>query len=77
MTSIRKASTLSTPFRLLSTGHPTTKRVPGILIVSRRGGEELVRLADCTQFEVNEDDLKVKKKQERKQRLRATEVDFN
>ena len=34
--------------------------MPGILIVTRRGDKLLRYLANCIQFEVNEDDLKVK-----------------
>ena len=42
--------------------HPrTTVEVPGILICTRRRDDHLVRLADCKPFEINEDDLKVKK----------------
>ena len=40
---------------------PTTEGVPGILICTRRRDDHLERLADCKPFEVNEDDLKVKK----------------
>ena len=39
----------------------TTPGVPGILIVSRRRDDHLVHLADCQPFEVNEEDLKVKR----------------
>ena len=35
--------------------------MPGTLIVTQRGDQLLRYLADCKQFEVNEDDLKVKK----------------
>ena len=40
---------------------PTTKGVPGTLIITRRGDQDLEHLADCKPFEANEDDLKVKK----------------
>jgi hypothetical protein len=40
---------------------PTTEGVPGILICTRRRDDYLECLADCKPFEINEDDLKVKK----------------
>ena len=41
-------------------GTPTTG-VPGILIVTQRGDQLLRYLAGCKQFEINEDDLIVKR----------------
>jgi hypothetical protein len=42
-------------------GTSTTKGAPHILICSRKRDDNLIRLADCQPFELNEDDLKVKK----------------
>ena len=40
---------------------PTTEGVGGTLICTQRRDEYLEHLADCKPFEINEDDLKVKK----------------
>jgi hypothetical protein len=42
-------------------GTCTTKGAPHILICSCKPDDNLIRLADCQPFELNEDDLKVKK----------------
>ena len=42
-------------------GTCTTKGAPHILICSHKPDDNLIRLADCQPFKLNEDDLKVKK----------------
>ena len=42
-------------------GMPTIQGMPHILICSCRRDDHLVRLADCQPFEVNDDDLLVKR----------------
>jgi hypothetical protein len=42
-------------------GTPTTPGTPRILICTRKRDDHLVRLGDCQPFQVNEEDLKVKR----------------